>query len=229
MPFIDKNDLIGLCTTLYGSRSAPVDNSAVSSMSFRDDTPKQADIPNVGDIMGDITKRGKIPNPFDISKLGDISKPINETPVDSSGYDPYTTCTEIVNKISENEDLYAQINENAQLKDLYSQLVGNKQEDIQKDVQQTKFKQVKTYTLSTVNYWLYILFYLSCLLLTAMLFFFSKSPTILAMSKYIKIAIILVAITYPVWISLIDQIVVFVFRYLYALAMGVPYTRKVRQ
>jgi hypothetical protein len=194
-------------------------------MSFRDDTPKQADIPNVGDI----TKQGNTPNPADILKTGDISKPINKIPVDSSGYDPYTTCTEIVNKISENEDLYAQINENAQLKDLYSQLVGNKQDDIQKDVQQIKFKQVKTYTLSTVNYWLYILFYLSCLLLTAMLFFFSKSPTILAMSKYIKIAIILVAITYPVWISLIDQVLVFVFRYLYALVMGVPYTRKVRQ
>ena len=92
-----------------------------------------------------------------------------------------------------------------------------------------KYKQAKTYTISTVNYWLYILFYLSCLLLTAMLFFFSKSPTILAIPRYIKVAIILVAITYPTWISLIDQVVVFVFRYLYALAMGVPYTRKVRQ
>ena len=172
MPFIDKDDLSGLCTKLYGD------------------------------------------------ELGSGS---------GSGSVSYNTCAQIVDNISKNEDLFAQINENAQLKDLYIQLVGNKQEDTQKEVRQINFKQIKTNTISTVNYWLYILFYLACLVFAAMLFYFSKSPTILAMSKYVKIALLLVALTYPIWIRIIDQIVVFIIRYLGALIAGVPYTKSTRQ
>lgn len=163
MPFVDKEDLSGLCTTLYGS---------------------------------------------------------------GSGYD---TCNDVVNKISDNEDLYAQMNENDQLKDLYSQLVGVKQEDSQIEIQHAKFTQAKTGTVSTVNYWLFLIFYLACLGFAAMLFFFSKSPAILAMSVYMKIVLILVALTYPIWIQIVDQIVVFLLRYLYALIFGMPYTKNVRQ
>jgi K+-sensing histidine kinase KdpD len=161
--------------------------------------------------------------------LGDIKnafKNLGDTCIGSA--DP-SMCRGIVNEMTVNETLTEQVNEQKQLKELYTRLVGNKQEETQKEAQQIKFKQASTNAVANVNYWLYILFYLACLVLTAMLFFFSKSPSILAMSKYMKIGIILVALTYPIWISIVDQIVVFILRYLYALIAGVPYTKKVRQ
>jgi hypothetical protein len=120
-------------------------------------------------------------------------------------------------------------NINTDLKDIYAQLIEKNNENVQKDVQQTKFKQIKINRIANINYWLFILFYLSCLVLTGMLFYFSKSPTILAMSRYKKIAIILLAVAYPIWIQVIDQIVVFILRILYAFMVGVPYTKRVRQ
>lgn len=140
-----------------------------------------------------------------------------------------TTCIAVMTQLKEDEILSEQLSEQKQLKDLYTQLVGNTREKSQKESQQAKLTQVKTNTVATVNYWLYILFYLACLVLGAMLFYFSKSPSILGMSWYIKIILLLAALTYPIWVQIVDQILVFIIRYLTAIIMGASYSKNVRQ
>lgn len=121
------------------------------------------------------------------------------------------------------------IEQNAYLRQLYSTLVNDKQEKVQVEVQKTAIIQSRSSKIMNANQILIIIFYVCCLIFAAVLFFFSKSPRITSLSVYQKIAILLVALTYPQWISIVDQLVMFVIRYLRALILGVQYTKYERQ
>lgn len=119
--------------------------------------------------------------------------------------------------------------QNAYLQQIYQSLVNTQQEKIQIDVQKTVAQQAANSSMMKVNLGLLILFYVCCLLLAGLLFYLSKSAAIKTMSNYMKVAILVVAVMYPLWISMIDQIVVFIIRYMSSLILGVPYTKNIRQ
>jgi uncharacterized membrane protein YdfJ with MMPL/SSD domain len=108
-------------------------------------------------------------------------------------------------------------------------LVETQQEVTQVEVQQTEHLQSNTGRMSRVNLALIIIYYVCCILFAGYLFYLSKSPFIKSLSVYMKIGILLLALTYTLWITIIDQLVMFVVRYIRSFVLGVPYTRYKRQ
>jgi cytochrome c oxidase subunit IV len=136
--------------------------------------------------------------------------------------------TEVIQHVITPEELTTQylLGENDRLREIYKQLTNH---DVQKTIQHTEHQQKKINSYMTINYVLFVLFYIACIVFAFMFFYMTKNETILGMSIYKKVGIFLLVITYPFWVSLLDQIVMFVLRYLYALALGVPYIKGIKQ
>jgi hypothetical protein len=136
--------------------------------------------------------------------------------------------TEVIQHVITPEELTTQylLGENDRLREIYKQLTNH---DVQKTIQHTEHQQKKINSYMTINYVLFVLFYIACIVFAFMFFYMTKNETILGMSIYKKVGIFLLVITYPFWVSLLDQVVMFVLRYLYALALGVPYIKGIKQ
>jgi cytochrome c oxidase subunit IV len=136
--------------------------------------------------------------------------------------------SEVIQHVITPEELTTQylLGENDRLREIYKQLTNH---DVQKTIQHTEHQQKKINSYMTINYVLFVLFYIACIVFAFMFFYMTKNETILGMSIYKKVGIFLLVITYPFWVSLLDQIVMFVLRYLYALALGVPYIKGIKQ
>jgi hypothetical protein len=130
------------------------------------------------------------------------------------------------NNIDDTIDIQLQ---NQYLKQIYAYLVETQEENNHVEVQQTVQLKSNSYNLNHVNLILILLYYACCILFAVYLFYLSKIPILKTMSVYMKCGILAVVLTYPLWITAVNQLLLFVIRYLQALILGIPYTKYKRE
>ena len=116
--------------------------------------------------------------------------------------------------------------QNETLKEIYNKMILPQSAT---NIQSGKYTIQKTATFSKINYYLFYLFYISCILFGVFFFYLSKNAKINALNIYIKIIIFIFILLYPIYASVILQIIVFIVKYIYSFLAGIPYASTPRK
>jgi TM2 domain-containing membrane protein YozV len=110
--------------------------------------------------------------------------------------------------------------QNETLKEIYNKTILPQSAT---NVQNGRYTLQRTATFSKINRYLFYLFYISCIIFGVVYFSLTKNAKIKAMNIYMKVIVFIIILLYPIYASVILQIIVFIVKYIYAFAAGIPY------
>ena len=115
---------------------------------------------------------------------------------------------------------------NEALKELYNKMILPQSAT---SIQTGRYTLQKTATFSKINYYLFYLFYVSCIIFAVVFFYLSKNAKVNALKIYSKVFIFILIILYPIYASIILQIIVTIVKYIRSFISGIPYSTTPRR